>query len=435
MAKLIFKCRYLKSGKNAAGYLKYFATRDGVEKLDGEWTQLPATQAQQKLIRQLLKDFPDMRNSFEHQDVQQSPTRGSATEFITAALDQHADQFSRREQYVGYISQRPHVEKQGAHGLFSDTDEPISLDDVMREVAAHDGAVYTPIISLRREDAARLGFDNAACWRNILRSHVETFAEQFKIPPDDLRWYAAFHDESHHPHVHMIVYSAGEQGYLTRRGIDGMRSALARDIFRQDLMQVYEQQTAHRDDLRREAKEIVAQIRAGRYNNPVVNDLLRQLAERLATHKGKKVYGYLNQPARNVVNAIADELAKDPRIANLYSLWYDQREAVLETYKSEMPERLPLSQNSEFKPIKNAIVSEAAKLLSEQTQATQSSEQQQTEPPSVTGDVAMGSMRLLGQLSRIIENKIDDGPGSVQTDSKLRQEIAKKKQDAGLRLG
>ena len=265
MPKLIFKCRYLKSGSGTAGYLKYFATRDGVEKLGGEWKQLPATQAQQKLVRQLLKDFPDMRNSFEHQDFQQSPTRGTATEFITAALDQHTDQFARREQYVGYISRRPRVEKQGAHGLFSDADEPISLDNVMREVAAHEGAVYTPIISLRREDAARLGFDNAARWRSLLRSHAETFAEQFKIPPDDLRWYAAFHNESHHPHCHMILYSAGEQGFLTRKGLDGMRSALARDIFKQDLMQIYEQQTHHRDGLRREAREIVRRINAGSY--------------------------------------------------------------------------------------------------------------------------------------------------------------------------
>jgi len=366
MARLIFKCRYLKSGSGAAGYLKYFATRDGVEKLDGEWKQLPATEAQQKMVRQLLKDFPDMQGSFEHQDFQRLPTRGTATEFITAALDQHAGHLNRREQYVGYISQRPRVEKQGTHGLFSDMDGPISLADVMWEVAAHEGAVYTPIISLRREDAARLGFDSAARWRNLLRSHAETFAEQFKIPPSDLRWYAAFHNESHHPHVHMILYSTGQQGYLTRKGLDGMRSALARDIFKQDLIQIYEQQTHHRDGLRQEAREIVQRIHAGSYSNSVVEDLLCRLAEKLAAHKGKKVYGYLSQPARNIVNAVVDELARDERIVQLYDLWYQQREAVLATYRSEMPERLPLSQNGEFKTIKNAVITEAAKLAMEE---------------------------------------------------------------------
>jgi len=442
MAKLIFKCRYLKSGSGAAGYLKYFATRDGVEKPDGEWAQLPATDAQRKMIGQLLKDFPDMRNSFEHQDYLQASTRGTASEFITAALDQHADSLNRREQYVGYISRRPHVEKLGAHGLFSDTDGSISLNDVIREVAAHDGAVYTPIISLRREDAARLDFESANRWRNLLRSHAETFAEQFKIPPDDLRWYAAFHNESHHPHCHMIVYSAGEQGYLTRRGIEGVKSTLAKDIFKQDLVQSYEQQTARRDDLRREARELVRRIAASRQNNPVVNDLLRQLAGRLATHKGKKIYGYLNQPARNVVNAIADELAKDEHIAQLYSLWYEQREAVLATYRSDMPEHVSLSQNSEFKPIKNAIIVEAAKLLPEQKQTAQPSEKQKAEqaqkvvPRNYAGDVALGSFRLLGQLSRMIENKIDDeGPKRVQVESKLLAEIREKKQGSGLKQG
>ncbi|MCL1952414.1 MAG: relaxase MobL [Oscillospiraceae bacterium] len=439
MARLIFKCRYMKSGNGAAGYLIYIATREGVEKLGGEWKPLPATEAQRKLIGQLLKDFPDMRGSFEHQDYLQSPTRETATEFITAALDQHADQFARREQYVGYISRRPHVEKQGAHGLFSDTDEPVTLADVMRDVAAHEGAVYTPIISLRREDAARLGFDSAARWRNLLRSHAETFAEQFKIPPDDLRWYAAFHNESHHPHVHMIVYSAGEQGYLTHKGLDGMRSALARDIFKQDLMQIYLWQTAHRNDLREEARELIQKIAADGHSNPVVDGLLRQLAGKLAAHKGKKVYGYLNDAAKNIVNAVVDELAKDGRIARLYDLWYEQREAVLATYRSEMPERIPLSQNSEFKAIKNAVIAEAAKLLPEQTQTAQPSDKQQAEqaqqaaPRNYAGDVALGSFRLLGQLSRLIENKIDDGPRQTLTESKLLAKIREKKQEQGLR--
>ena len=433
MARLIFKCRYLKSGGGAAGYLKYIATREGVEKLADEWKRLRATEVQQKMIRQLLKDFPDMRDSFEHQDFQQSPTRGAATEFITAALDQHADQFARREQYVKYISQRPRVERHGSHGLFSDTGEPIALADVMREVAAHDGAVYTPIISLRREDAARLGFDSAARWRNLLRSHAATFAEQFKIPPDDLRWYAAFHNESHHPHVHMILYSASGQAYLTRKGLDGMRSALARDIFKQDLMQIYEQQTQHRDELRREARELVRQIATGNYNNSVVDDLLRQLAGKLAVHKGKKVYGYLNQPTRNMVNAIVDELAKDENIAQLYDLWYEQREAVLSTYKSEMPERVPLSQNSEFKSIKNAVIAEAAKLVIEPKPVVYHHVQTQSE---VMLSAQTASPRLLGSLADLLTTRILEEPqpkdSHVVVESKLWREEQERKAALGL---
>ena len=239
----------------------------------------------------------------------------------------------------------------------------------------------------------------------------------------------------------MIVYSAGQQGYLTRRGIEGVKSALARDIFKQDLLQVYEQQTMHRDDLRREARELVARIAADGHSNPIVDDPLRQLAGRLETHKGKKVYGYLNQPARNIVNAIVDELAGDERIARLYSLWYEQREAVLATYKSEMPERVPLSANSEFKAIKNAIIAEAAKMMPEQIQTARPTEQQQTAqaqqtaPENVAGDVALGSMQLLRHLSRMIENKVDEGPKQIIIESRLREEIQLKRREQGLRDG
>ena len=368
MARLIFKCRYMKPGKGAGNYAKYIATREGVEK------------------------------------------------------------------YVGYIGGRPN-----SHGLFSDSDEPPVLDSVAKELAGHDGVIFRPVISLLPEDAARLGYDSPKAWQTLLRAHAQTFAEQMGVPLEDLHWYAAYHNEPTHPHCHAVFYSTGRQPYLTNRGIDNIRSALARDIFKQDLMQIYLRQTAHRNDLRQEARELVQQIAAGRQGNPSVDNLLRQLADKLAVHKGKKVYGYLNQPARNVVNAIVDELARDPRIARLYDLWYDQREAVLETYRSDMPERVPLSANSEFKAIKNAIVEEAAKLLPEQaqtaTQTARPSEQQQAAPRSITVDVALGSLRLLQHLSRMIDNKIDEGPKQVQVESKLREEIQIKRREQGLKDG
>ena len=344
------------------------------------------------------------------------------------------------ERYVSYIGGRPN-----SHGLFSADDEPPVLDRVAKVLAGHDGIIFRPVISLLPEDAARLGYDSPKAWQTLLRAHAQTFAEQMGVPLTGLHWYGAYHNEPDHPHCHVVFYSTGRQPYLTNRGIDNIRSALARDIFRQDLMQIYLRQTAHRNDLRQEAKEIVAQIATGGQSNPVVDDLLRQLADKLAAHKGKKVYGYLSQPARGIVNVIVDELAKDPRIARLYDLWYEQREAVLETYRSEMPERLPLSANSEFKTIKNAVIEEAARLMPVQTQAApqaaQPSEQQQAAPAqqatpqNIAGDAALGSLRLLGQLSRIIENKIAEGPKQVQVESKLREDIHIKRREQGLRDG
>jgi len=341
------------------------------------------------------------------------------------------------ERYVSYIGGRPN-----SHGLFSADDEPPVLDRVAKVLAGHDGIIFRPVISLLPEDAARLGYDSPKAWQTLLRAHAQTFAEQMGVPLTGLHWYGAYHNEPDHPHCHVVFYSTGRQPYLTRKGIDNIRSALARDIFRQDLMQIYLRQTAHRNDLRQEAKEIVTQIASGGQSSPVVDDLLRQLGDKLTAHNGKKVYGYLSQPARNTVNSIVDELAKDPRIARLYDLWYDQREAVLETYRSEMPERVPLSRNPEFKTIKNAVIAEAAKMMTEQVQtqtaqpdSSQSSQKQDSSHQDISGSAALGSLRLLGHLSRIIENKIDEGPKQVQVESRLREDIQIKRREQGLRDG
>ena len=385
MPKIIFKSGYLPSGQgaHAKSYIKYVATRDGVEKIEDAWKTMQPTQGQQNFIKQFIKDFPSAQNSFEYQDYLSAPTRASASVFIGAAIDAHADQIGKRENYVGYIAKRPRVEKRGEHGLFSGGDDPIKLGTVAREVAEHDGNVWTNVISLRREDAARLGYDRAEAWQTLLRSHAQTFAEQMKIPLEDLRWYAAFHNESWHPHCHMVVYSAGKEPYLSKQGIDGIRSALARDIFKQDLLQVYKEQTEARNTLTAESRdaiaEIVRQINSGGYDNPVVEELLVKLADRLNNHKGKKQYGYLDQPGRNIVNAVVDELAKDERIARLYDLWYEQREAVLSTYRDEMPERAPLSQNNEFKSVRNAVVNEAVNILLDRLTFEEASEEEPDE--------------------------------------------------------
>lgn len=202
----------------------------------------------------------------------------------------------------------------------------------------------------------------------MLRGHTESLARNLKIPMENLKWYAAFHNEGHHPHVHIIAYSENEtEGYLTPQGIDNLRSEFARDIFSQDLMSVYQRQTEHRDELRRESREriaeIVRQINEGSYDNPVVEEKLALLAERLSRTKGKKQYGYLKADVKAIVCSIVDELAKDERLAELYDLWYEQKEETLKTYQSTMPERIPLSQNEEFKPIRNAVIDEAMNIV------------------------------------------------------------------------
>lgn len=369
MAKIILKSRYLRAGsrQHSEHLIRYIAKREGVQKIDDTWQSQSATKEQQKLIEELVRDFPETKDSFEYRDYISKPSKGTASEFISRAIDDNVDLIGKRENYVSYIAKRPRTERHGAHGLFTDADVPINLSKVAEEVANHEGNVWTHIISLRREDAARLGYDNAYAWRNLLRSQAETIAENMKIPLTDLRWYAAYHDESYHPHVHMVVYSAGKEPYLTKLGIRNIKAAFARQIFRHDLLQVYVKQTNHRNELTQKSRDIlsdiIARINSGSYDNPVVTDLLLKLSEQMKHHKGKKVYGYLSQAGRNLVNAVVDELAKEKDISALYDLWYEQRDKITGTYQDTPEQCISLSQNKEFKAIKNAVIQESLNIL------------------------------------------------------------------------
>ena len=329
-----------------------------------------------------------------------------------------------RSGYLKYMGTRPRVEKQGSHGLFSYAGEPISLNKVAQEVDTHRGNIWTVIYSLRREDAQRLGFDTAARWRDLLRSQAIILAEGLKIPPTHLKWYAAFHNEGHHPHVHLIAYSTKPgEGFLTKQGMDIIRSSLAQEIFRQDLVSAYEQQTAHRDELRRVSREKVAglveQISGGACENPKLESLLRELAGQLSNVKGKKVYGYLRPELKALVNQIVDELAKDERIAQLYDLWYQDKQAARNVYDERPLQRVPLSQNPDFKPIRNAVVRAAAELDVEQRQAAFH---------TYTPPLLPMATRLLRQVGQIFGHQFQiDPPVARLTDSKLRQKIAEKK--------
>lgn len=369
MAKLVTKFKYLKPGAriNRGGYAKYIGSREGVEKIDDTLKLEPATLKQKQLIRKLLSDFPDTKEMLEYEDYLAEPCRGNAAEFITRAIEDNASGGVDQPTYADYIATRPGVEHLGSHGLFTDEGVRVKLGAVSEEMNQHEGNVWTAIISLRREDAVRLGYDSGNRWRDMLRSQASTLAENLKIPLPHLRWYAAFHNESHHPHVHLIAYSskAGE-GYLTRQGVMNLRSAIGRDIFAQDLLSVYQKQTEYRDELRAAGKqqlnEIIRQIQSGRYSNHKVRDALLHLARHLEMTSGKKVYGYLKPDLKRMVDDFVAEIAKDERIAALYDLWYEQKEETFRTYSQEIPERVPLQHNPEFHVIKNAVIREAQKL-------------------------------------------------------------------------
>lgn len=397
MAKLITKFKYLKpnSRKSIGGYAKYIATREGVDKIDQSYKLSPSSVKQQQLIEKILNDFPDSREMLEYEDYEKEPTVGNASEFITRALEDNSYKVMQTKTYADYIATRPRVQRFGSHGLFTDEGVQVKLNEVSENLNQYGGNVWTVIISLRREDAERLGFNTGERWRDMLRTQTESIAKNFKIPMKNLKWYAAFHNESHHPHVHLMVYTdESVKPYLSKQGVMNLRSDLAKDIFAQDLLCVYEKQTEFRDELKANSKdliaEIISKINNGIYDNPKLEEMLLHLADRLSRTSGKKVYGYLKADVKAIIDSVVDEIASDERISSLYDLWYEQREEVIRTYTDELPERVPLSQNKEFKSIKNAVIKEAMNIVADNISIEDAEEQlesdsepsdEETEPP------------------------------------------------------
>lgn len=348
-------------------YVRYIATREGAEKIDESKRNLPATKNQQKLNRQLIRDIPSSKEMLEYTDFLLRPTTGNASEFISSALEQNLDLTAKRENYVDYIANRPRVDRIGEHGLFTDAGKPVVISRVQKEVTDHKGPVWTHVVSLRREDAARLGYDNAEQWMALLRSKRAMLCRYMKISSENLRWYAAFHNEGHHPHVHLMVYSAKDNdGFLTEKSIEAMRSELAHDIFRQDFAHIYEQQNQARADVKTGAadvlQEMIEALRSGTLVSPEIETHIVQLSKRLQNTKGKKVYGYLKRDVKDLIDQIVEELAKDERVAALYQEWGRWNNEIVLTYQKETPSLLPLSKQPQFKSIKNMVIAEAMKL-------------------------------------------------------------------------
>lgn len=473
MPRIIMKSPYIKpnSKTHIGNYVSYIATRDGVEKADSTQKFMEATSVQKKIINKLLKDYPNSKDLYEYQDYLDKPNRGNADELILRIAETHAELFGDREKYVGYIAQRPRVEKISSHGLFTDDGVPIVLSDVQKEVAESKSNVWTHIISLKREDAERLGYNNAKAWMNLIRSQRNMIAENMKIAPENFRWYAAFHNEGHHPHIHMIAYSTKpNEAYLSEKGIENIKSNLAKTIFRQDLISIYQKQTEHRDKIRAEARDIVedlvSKINSEIYISASIQNKLSELADRLSKTKGKKVYGYLKPDVKAIVDSIVEEFSSDDRIKKLYDLWYEQKENTIRTYTDEMPDRIHLVNNKEFKSIKNAVIKETLKLNLTEDEKEESEnfddkelvsnpfkyEENTSAEPVFDSDrgvlyprysiktnhnsVAVSSLYLLRYLCNMIQSRLrfEEKQKAQRTDKKLQQKINDKKHAQGLKM-
>ena len=460
MPRVIFKCPHIKGGtKKAASHLanmvEYIATREGVQCIDPGKMNLPATEKQIKMVEKLVREFPLSKGMEEYTDYLESPTRGNASEFITRAIEDNLDQIAKKENYLEYIAKRPRAQRFGSHGLFTGSEDALVLSRVQNEVANHPGTVWLPIISLRREDAARLGYDNAEKWKELLSDYAMDMAKAMHIPWEQFRWYAAFHDEGHHPHLHLVCYSAdGKSGFLTENGIEEIKSGLAKGIFRQELTEIYSRQTQRRDSLNQDTqkvlRQLIQQMQDGTLSNERMEQLMLELARQLRHTSGKKQYGYLKPQLKSLVDEIVDELERDERVAAAYNLWYEMREEVLRTYKDDLPERIPLSQQKEFKRIKNIVIQEAVRLGAQIDQEPQEEGEEQ-KPREPRKEVSCGTplpqtapagqknnndssallvnsvTKLLHHMSRIFQEQPQPFTPVYHTDRKLLQKLREKK--------
>ena len=368
MSQLIVTSRYLKSGnqKNKTkrrNYTKYIATRETVEIRSQKFVDrnANATKNQKQLINDLINDFPESKRYLEYEDYEREPTIENAGELISTIVERNADVVGNRQNFVGYMAMRPGVEKRGSHGLFNEKNEPIILNQAANEIAEHKGNVWSHVVSLRREDAVRLGFDNSDAWRELVKRHISDIAKAQNIPLCNLKWYAAYHDTTHHPHIHLLVYSTNpKQGFLTKAGIDKIRSAFANDIFHDDLQSIYQEQTVSRDELKavskKEFESIVNMIASNDHTDPQLEELIRKLYIQLQNVKGKKVYGYLPMEIKETVNKIFSELAKDENIQQLYDKWCSLERLKYKTYTQKEAELPELVDNKVFQPVRNMII-------------------------------------------------------------------------------
>lgn len=442
MARLIFICPYIKGNATyRSNHVNYIATREGVEIQTVKELCLPTTENRNVLIEEIQN------------------------EYISFEEEQGFDNSEKRTMLVNYIANRPGVQKLGTNGLFSVTDEKIVLSQVRKEIAEHGGNVWIPIFSLTREDAEQFGFDNAEAWKNLLRAHSTDIAECLKIHPDNLRWYAAYHDKDTHPHVHMVIYSTeSTEGFLTKTGIRQIKSSFANDIFKPEMLEYFSRKSEYRHTLNEQAhkamEELTQRMETGEMRNEKIELLMINLSDKLKCTNGKKQYGYLSPKLKSVVDEITDELAGDARVSEAYMLWHEMQNAVTSIYTDNLPTPLPLSQQKEFKPIRNMIIREAVAMSEqakktmlegtdcvveeneiedqtiEQTEASREVGAKQSEdftPLSSAVPLFSSATRLLHNMGNIFREVTPNSSNMQHIDRKRKRELAQKRREQGVK--
>ncbi len=426
MAKIFFTCNYYKNPAkaNTGRLLRYIGTRESVEKLPTGIDHSASTVKQQRLIADIIKSFPHSKEYVEYEKYNNDATKSNATNFINTVIER--DDVYRLDKLVSYIAERPGVEKIGTHGLFSQTDEKIDLDEVAEEVNAHKGIVFTHIVSLHREDAERLGYNNARAWKDLVRRNVCEIAEAHNISLSNLQWYAGFHNKDHHPHIHLVVYSKdGKQGWITKKTIQDMRRLFANDIFRNEQYKLFQMETQQRDLVKERVKDLIEDNFIVYPTSWKLQNLFEILRQQLKKHSGKKVYGYLPKDIKETVNKIVAEFAKDEDVAELYAEWNKINREKLSLYYEKKEPDIPLEDNKEFRSLKNDIIRAAVQMDNYLVNSGYSTEQK----------VSFLFTNVLRAFLQLFQNNYEKHTNRLgrQVDRKLRSKIAQKKLALGIR--
>ena len=464
MQRIIVTSRYLKSGnkKNISNYVKYIATRPGSVTKDTPNEDKQVTEKQKELIETMLKDFPDSRMIYEYDDYVANPNQNSASAFISEVIERYSDRIDSMQNYISYLANRPGAVKHGKHALFSQEDKEIELNKVAKEIAEHKGNVWTHVVSLRREDAEKMGYTDLNSWRELILRNIPVIAKQSKIDMKNLKWYAAFHDKKTNPHVHIVVYSTNvREGFLTKTGIEKIRSAFANDIYHDELYSLYGQQNTLRNKLNKESEELMSSLSVLSKDDFEMSSEMIQLVSKLSAqlneHKGKKYYAFLKPQVKQTVDEIFLQLADNEMIKKMYELWCELEQKKHDTYSSAKMTFPPMTDNVQFKPVKNMIIKTVLDMNLPETE--EESEQKQTDEEEMdysTADVTVSNnssdnkpqeelqqkeqealtatvMSLFVNMCSIIKNDCAQQQHKMRTkvDKKLLKVIRKKKISLG----
>lgn len=453
MPRLVFTPRYLKMQKpsQVKNYVKYVATRPNSEKFEVNQSQTEATEHQKKWIKKELKAHKELKESCEqeYEDYLQNPTRENAAELINKIAEEGLAREGSMENYVGYLAKRPRAErgKQG-HALWNGSDKEIDLNQVAREAAEHNGNIWTFVLSLKREDAVRLGYDQANTWRELVRSKSDEIAKAMWIPTENFVWYGAFHNEGHHPHIHLMCYSKNpKEGYLGRQNLMKLRSSFANEIFRDELYHIYEQKDEVRDELKKYFDRKLKQAMAMEdTDHPKAEALLWELSQKLKTAKHKKVYGRLEKENKILVDEIVKEISKDKKISKAYESWLGLKDDILSTYQNQERARRTLADEPEFRNIKNMVLKSALTLseMNEAIAAEPEEQNRETIHPQESREERTKKyyqmqaqkqfLLLMKHISHMIQEDYDRKKQQIHVDKKLMRKIMEKKEAHGQKM-